>query len=296
MLALGWGRVLAVLAERSGVQELATDIGPALCYPLLTGPVAVGDRVLLNTLADERSLGTGGQHLVAQVAGRERGPGAGGGRHVKLRYTPWQLPFCAAEEAGPLPSDLGGMPVVAGSLHSQLGPVAVGFKQVAPVSRLAYVMTDGGALPVWVSRLVAQLRSAGFVDTVVTAGNAFGGEREAIGVPSALLVARSEGCDAAVVCMGPGVLGTATAWGHTALEQAWAVETAAASTLRMKEEAAAASILRPEEAVGAADILHLGAAGASPTSDDLLMPLSRRATRSRNSGRPMPASRAHTPS
>jgi hypothetical protein len=56
---------------------------------------------------------------------------------------------------------------------------------------------------------------------------------------------------------------------------------------------AAAATHHPEKAA-AADILHLEAAGASPTSDDLLMPLSRPATRSRNSGRPMLASLAHT--
>src|SRR5450759_5243225 len=48
------------------------------------------------------------------------------------------------------------------------------------------------------------------------------------------------------------------------------------------------------EEVVAEDTLQPAAVGASPTSDDLLMPLQRQATRSRNCGRPMPASRAHT--
>jgi hypothetical protein len=229
LLALRWGRVLGVGARRPGVLELDCDLGPALCYPLLTGPASAGDRVLLNVLAPERALGTGGYHIVVHVAGREAGPGAGAGRHVKLRYTPWQIPVQAAEESAPPPEGLAGMPVVAGSLHSQLGPVAVGFKQAAPEARLAYVMTDGAALPAWVSRQVADLRSLGLIDRVVTAGHAFGGDLEAVGLPSALLVARGAGgCDAAVACMGPGVSGTGTAWGHTATEQAWIVEAAAA--------------------------------------------------------------------
>jgi hypothetical protein len=49
------------------------------------------------------------------------------------------------------------------------------------------------------------------------------------------------------------------------------------------EEVAVASHLRPE-AEAEADNLRLEAAVANPTSDDLLMPLSQRANRLRNSG------------
>jgi len=229
VLALRWGRVRAVIRQRPELQELDCDLGPAICYPPLTGPAAAGDRVLLNVLAVERGLGTGGWHIVAQVAGGETGPGASAGRIVKLRYTPWQLPVEAAEEGRTLPAGLSAMPVVAAGLHSQLGPVAAAFKETAPEARLAYVMTDGGALPAWLSRQVAALRAQGLIDATVTCGHSFGGDFEAVGLPSALLIARGPaGCDAAVVAMGPGVVGTGTTWGHTALEQAWAVEAAAA--------------------------------------------------------------------
>ena len=63
----------------------------------------------------------------------------------------------------------------------------------------------------------------------VTAGQAFGGDAEAVGVPSALAVARHLfGADLIVVVMGPGVVGTGTTLGTTALEAAACLDHAAA--------------------------------------------------------------------
>ena len=97
------------------------------------------------------------------------------------------------------------MPVVAAALHSQLPAVAVAFKDVRPDARLVYVMTDGAALPLALSDLVADLRARELIDATVTCGHAFGGDYEAVSVYSALAVARHViGADAAVVVMGPG--------------------------------------------------------------------------------------------
>ena len=111
---------------------------------------------------------------------------------LKLRYTSLQVDTGTAEESSAYeaPVALEGMPVVACVLHSQVGCVAVGFKSVAREARLVYVMTDGGALPLAVSDLVADLRAGGLLDATVTAGQAFGGDHEAVNVCSALDVAR----------------------------------------------------------------------------------------------------------
>jgi hypothetical protein len=104
-------------------------------------------------------------------------------------------------------------------LHSQLPAVAVAFKERAPDARLAYVMTDGAALPIALSDLVAQLRERGLVDATITCGHAFGGDYEAVSVHSALAVARHiVHADAAVVAMGPGIVGTATRLGFSGIE------------------------------------------------------------------------------
>jgi len=90
---------------------------------------------------------------------------------------------------------------------------------VDPGLRLAYVMTDGAALPLALSDLVAALRDQGLLAATVTAGQAFGGDHEAVNLPSALVVARRVvRADVAVVAMGPGVVGTATRLGYSALE------------------------------------------------------------------------------
>lgn len=149
------------------------------------------------------------------------------GHIMKLRYTPLQIRVLAAEEPasphhGVLAGvrDLGGMPVVVVELHSQLAPAAAALRlSLGPGARIVYVMTDGGALPLVYSRLAAQLRETGFLDGTVTVGHAFGGDLEAVTVFSGLLAARwALGADAAVVAMGPGVVGTGTAFGTTAIE------------------------------------------------------------------------------
>ena len=126
---------------------------------------------------------------------------------MKLRYTSLQHDTGAAEEDHPdLPAHAaGGVPVVACSLHSQVAVVAAVARHLRPGARIAYVMTDGAALPLALSDLVHALRERGVVDVTVTAGHAFGGDLEAVAVPSALALARHvAGADLVVVGMGRG--------------------------------------------------------------------------------------------
>jgi hypothetical protein len=110
---------------------------------------------------------------------------------------------------------------VTGSLHSQLGVVAAVVAHMRPGTRVSYVMTDGGALPLALSDLVATLRESNLVAATVTAGQSFGGDHEAVSVASALQVAVELQRAELIVCtMGPGVVGTGTALGTSALEVA----------------------------------------------------------------------------
>ena len=110
---------------------------------------------------------------------------------MKPRYTSLQTDVGAAG-AAPTSITIDGMPVVAAALHSQVPAIAVAFKQARPDGRLAYVMTDGGALPIALSDLVAELRDRGLVDATVTCGHAFGGDYEAVSVYGALAIARRD--------------------------------------------------------------------------------------------------------
>jgi hypothetical protein len=224
------GTVESILEERAGLQRVLVDGAKAYVLTALVGTVAVGDEVVVNTTAVDLGLGTGGWHVVHWNLARRSWDGTGGGHILKLRYTSLQADTGAAEEhLDELPEDLGGMPVVACSLHSQAGVVAAVTRHLRPDLRIAYVMTDGAALPLALSDLVHQLRAAGVLDATVTAGHAFGGDHEAVSVPSALAVARHvAGAELVVAGMGPGVVGTGTGLGTTAVEAAWLADAAAA--------------------------------------------------------------------
>jgi hypothetical protein len=222
--------VTELLHERPGLQRVATDAGRAYVLTGLTGTVAVGDRVVLNTTAVGLGLGTGGWHVVHWNLARDAWDEPGPGHIMKLRYTSLQADTGAAEEDHPdLPEDLDGLPVVACTLHSQVGIVAAVARHLRPDAHIAYVMTDGGALPLALSDLVDDLRRLGALDTTVTAGHAFGGDLEAVSVPSALALARHVArADLVVVGMGPGVVGTGSSLGTTAVEAAGVVDCVAA--------------------------------------------------------------------
>jgi hypothetical protein len=222
--------VTEVLVDRPGLQRVDTDVGRAYVLTQLTGPVAAGDRVVLNTTAVELGLGTGGWHVVHWTLARDTWTEPGPGHIMTLRYSSLQADTGAAEEDHPdLPSDLGNMPVVACSLHSQVPAVAVAVLAAAPAARIAYVMTDGAALPLAMSDLVVDMVSAGLLAATITAGHAFGGDLEAVSVPSALALARHVvAADVTIVAMGPGVVGTGTELGTTSVEVAAVLDGAAA--------------------------------------------------------------------
>jgi hypothetical protein len=243
MIRLRHGSVIEILDGRPGLTEVSVDVegepeggdrrAVAIVYPELVGPVHPGDRVLLNTTAVSLGLGTGGRHFVIAVEGQRDLDSHPPGRTMKLRYTPHQANVLSAEEEGSphreamsSASDLDGAPVVWTPLHSMVGPVVAGAR-AAGASRVAYVMTGGAALPAALSELTAQLRVAGLLDGVVTAGQAFGGDLETVNVFTGLLAARHVvGADVVVVGDGPGNLGTDNEWGASAIESAMSLNAA----------------------------------------------------------------------
>jgi hypothetical protein len=150
---------------------------------------------------------------------------------MKARYTSVQADVGSAEEHASELIDIASihdMPVIAAALHSQVPAVACAFKRDVPKARLAYVMTDGAALPLALSDLVDALRSRGLLDVTITSGHAFGGDYEAVTVHSALAVARHVArADVAVVAMGPGIVGTNTRLGFTGMEVGSVLDAAA---------------------------------------------------------------------
>lgn len=235
MFRARWATVEAVLEQRRGVQRLSVELeggrATAVNYVSFAGEAVPGDRVLLNTVAGALGLGSGGHHFVLAIEGRLPPEAPAPGHIMKLRYTPWQFPVRAVEEdLRDAPPDLAGLPVVVGELHSQVAPVVLRAHAAAGRRlRVAYVMTDGGALPLAYSDQVGRLKAEGLVAVTLTTGHAFGGDREAVTVPGALLAARRLlGAEAAVVAMGPGIAGTGSALGFSGTEQAWILDAVAA--------------------------------------------------------------------
>jgi hypothetical protein len=205
----------------------------AIVLESLVGDVKDGDLVVLNTTAVDLGLGSGGYHFVLWNLARRSLETGGDGHIMKLRYTPLQFNIRAAEEemggepGEDLSDSLQGAPVIAGSVHSQLLPAAVAYRSQRPGGRLIYVMTDGGALPASFSRTVRFLRESGYLSSVITCGNAFGGDREAVTLFGALVAAvRLDGADAIIALMGPGIAGTGSAVGFTGMEQGTVVNAA----------------------------------------------------------------------
>jgi hypothetical protein len=232
--------VSELIAERDGLQRVRlADHSRAYVLTDLTGPVAVGDDVVVNTTAVDLGLGTGGWHVVHWNLARRDLWIPGGGHIMKMRYTSLQSDTGAAEEhLAPTDArdglvDLGGTPVVVCSLHSQMGVVAAVLAHLRPDLRVSYVMTDGAALPMALSDLVHDLRGRGWLHATITAGNAFGGEIEAVSVPSALeLAVGHQRADIVIVAMGPGVVGTGRSLGTTSVEVAAIVDAAVALSAR----------------------------------------------------------------
>jgi hypothetical protein len=229
------GRLAACRTTRGDCSEwdVETPAGPAraIAYRSLVGPLAAGDTVLLNTTAVELDLGTGGAHFVIARLGdaaAEAFPGRESGHILKLRYTPLQhRVLCVEDEASPHRQamegfrSLRGLPVVAAELHSMGAAAAIAARAANPRARIAWLHVGGAALPLSLSRLVARLREDGVLTATLSAGQAFGGDYEAVSVYSALVAAqRVARADLVIAAQGPGNAGTGTAYGFSGLELA----------------------------------------------------------------------------
>lgn len=211
--------------------------GTAVHYGEPVQSLKPGDRVLLNTTAVKLGLGTGGVHFVHDVLEQTGIPGrppAHAGHIMKLRYTSLQRAILSVEEpASPYHElfrrklSLEGMPVLVGELHSALPAAVSRIRQLAerhPAGQkpaIAYIMTDGAALPAAFSNHARRLKGLGWLAGSVTYGQAYGGDIEAVNKFTALLAARHVlNADIAIALPGPGTVGTGTRLGFSGTETA----------------------------------------------------------------------------
>lgn len=234
------GKIVSIEHQDPSVVRATVEIGSstiaAVAYPHMVGPLGQGTRVVVNTTGIELGLGTGDTGFILWNLDAEPEEDLQAGHIMKLRYTPWQMNVMAVEapesphhDALSGVSDLEGMPVVSCALHSQVPAAAAGIKAVDPEAKVGYLMTDGGALPLAFSRLVAEMRKGELIDATCTSGHAFGGDLESVNVFGGLAALKAvSSCDAVIAGVGPGIVGTGTPLGHTGLEQGQVLDAASA--------------------------------------------------------------------
>lgn len=189
---------------------------PAIAYPALTGPVEMGDEVVVNVEAQDLGLGSGGFDVVCVNLTRGlSGLGLEGAHVMKLNYTPMQHSVVPIEEGLETVPEALDLPVAVLALHGQLAPAA--FAASSGV-RIGYVQTAGGALPGQLSDVVLQLIDLNMLAGHITVAPCFGGTHEAITLEGALHAAAERlGWDGALIGPGPGILGSSSALGHGGL-------------------------------------------------------------------------------
>ncbi len=182
----------------------------------LLGEMREGDEVVVNTVALDLGLGSGGFDVVHVNLTRGLDGEAAAGEHViKLNYTSLQHPVAPTEIRVEETPTANLAPVLVLPLHGHLAPAAWAAAQGGAGLKVGYVQTGGGALPGSLSRDVAELRERNLLCGHIAAAPAYGGEHEALSVPGALdAAAHRLGWDAILVGPGPGIIGTETRLGH----------------------------------------------------------------------------------
>ncbi|HEV8151445.1 MAG TPA: DUF3866 family protein [Solirubrobacteraceae bacterium] len=221
-LVLRRGTVAEAAPPAGAEQRLVVDVPgrgprPAIADVGLVGAAHPGDDVVVNTQAADLGLGSGGFDVVhANLTRGLGGEGVPGAHVMKLNYSSLQHAVLPVE--GPQLDVPLRRPAAVISVHGQLAPLVWAAARARPGVRLGFVQTAGGALPGGHSRVVADLRSRALLAGFLTAGPAYGGEREAISAAGAVHHGlRDLGWDAAVCGPGPGILGSGSVLGHGGL-------------------------------------------------------------------------------
>lgn len=215
MLKLRRGVVVAVDPLET---EIAGERRRAWADEGLVGPCEVGDEVVVNTAALDLELGSGGFDIVHVNLSRglDGGEVADGVHVIKLNYASMQHAVEPVEApVGAPPRPARAMPVLVLPLHGHLAPAAWAAAEARPGMRIGFLQTPGAALPGSYSRDVAALCERGLLLETITAGPCYGGDHESISVTGGLhAAAEALGWDAAIAGPGPGILGSASKYGH----------------------------------------------------------------------------------
>lgn len=245
MLNLEKGRVEALIYEDGSIQILEVMLEKkerAINYINLTGKCKKGDKVVLNTIAERLKLGSGGYHFVYLNLNnevQETPEGRSGGHILKMKYTPSQIRLKTIEEYEENRElinnieDLGKKPVIVTTLHSMAAPISAAVKYKNENARIACIYTYGGSMNAEFSDSLKELKKKNIISSVITSGECFGGDFEAVNIFTALIYAyKNLQCDLAVITCGPGIAGTGNFYGFSTLEMIMPLYAAKALNLK----------------------------------------------------------------
>lgn len=194
--------------------EGSDEVRRAWADEAMVGACETGDEVIVNVEALDLGLGSGGFDIVHVNLTRGLSGGGSDTEHVmKLNYSSLQHPVGTIERPAEAERKGTVVPVLAIGLHGHLAPAAWAAAE-AGATGVGYIQTGGGALPGSLSRDVRELLARGLLAGHVTAGPAYGGGAEAITLIGAIDAAASLGWNAVIAGPGPGILGSATVYGH----------------------------------------------------------------------------------
>lgn len=207
-------------------------VSKAINYKGFTGEIELNDNVILNTTGVELGLGTGGYHFVIFNYSNTSKSLEGPGHIMKLRYTPFQIKCLVAEEEdSPYHKlfdefrSLDNHIFVVASLHSMIAPICAMIKYLNCDIKINYIMTDGGALPLYFSNTITELKEKKILNNTITVGHAFGGDLECTNIYTGLIASKEvQKSDVTIVSMGPGIVGTGTKYGFTGIEQGYIID------------------------------------------------------------------------
>ncbi|WP_252187610.1 DUF3866 family protein [Anaeromonas gelatinilytica] len=236
MISIKKGKVIKIMKKYKDITmvEVIIDnkINKAINYNDITGHVEVENDVIINTTAVELNLGTGGYHFIIAILDKfKKNLSNNNGHIMKMRYTPHQVRCLTLEENEKFKDIFNGSISLnegiyaVGELHSMLEPLVTSIKYIKPNTKICYIMTDGGSLPISFSNTVRRLKENYLLDKTITIGNSFGGDYECVNIYSAIIASKKIiNADVTIIAMGPGIVGTNTKYGFSGIEQGYILD------------------------------------------------------------------------
>ncbi|WYP28137.1 DUF3866 family protein [Alkalihalobacillus sp. FSL W8-0930] len=226
-----WTVTDSILFEDETIQIIRTaDTSyPAVLYKRFFPAVSIGTRLLINQTATALKLGSGGYDFVKHVMASKRQPTKSNNHIMKLRYTSLQHVGNSVEEMKELSSlfenhlSLQNKKIILAELHSMVPLIYDVATEIDAATSCCFIFDDSASLTIEISSHIRRLQLLSNFHSI-TVGQCVGGEYDAVSLATALQFAHGYlQADLIIISVGPGVVGTGTKYGHSAMDIAnWA--------------------------------------------------------------------------